>query len=59
MTGRPLYTLAADLGVLRDRLRDGGDTRGVELLDAIAERLRELAADVDEVLKRLGDPPTD
>jgi hypothetical protein len=55
----PLREFAADLGALRDRLADAGDEHGATLLEEPIERLRNLADVLDEVLARLGNPPTD
>jgi hypothetical protein len=54
-----LREFAADLGALQDRLIEVGDEHNVELLEEPIERLRNLADVLDEVLARLGNPPTD
>jgi hypothetical protein len=54
-----LREFAADLGGLRDRLADAGDGHGAALLEEPIERTRNLADVLDEVLARLGNPPTD
>ena len=59
MTTRRLRELAADLGALRDRLIEAGDAHSAALLDEPTERTRNLADVLDEVLARLGNPPTD
>jgi hypothetical protein len=54
-----LREFAADLGALRDRLTEAGDEHSAELLQLPIERTRNLADVLDEVLVRLGNPPTD
>jgi hypothetical protein len=54
-----LRELAAGLGAFRDRLADAGDGHGAALLEEPIDQTRNLADVLDEVLARLGNPPTD
>lgn len=59
MNTRRLRAFLDDLAELRDLVRQDDDERGAVLLDQLINNLRKAAHDADNVLKRLGNPPTD
>jgi hypothetical protein len=59
MNTRRLRRYALELDELREQIREGGDRSGAEELDDRVDRLREVADELDAVLAKLGNPPTD
>ena len=59
MNTRHLRAFAERLEELRGLHTAGGDPHGAEKLDALIAKVRSLITDADNILKRLGNPPTE
>jgi hypothetical protein len=59
MNTHRLRQMIGELHDFREKVREFGDERELGDLDALIERVRELADRADEILSRFGDPPTD